>query len=100
MQNNTTMKHMEKNNTAVNYLVEHILLELYLNGNNSYEKRVDLLKHIEKAKEIETKLRTDAYNQGFTDATVNHINDAENFVNEQNYLAGETEIKEVKIPVK
>ena len=41
---------------------------------------------IEQAKEMEKEQRIKDYNAGYTDAQCNHINDAENYANEQNYL--------------
>ncbi len=46
--------------------------------------------NINDAREISLKLekeqRIKDYNMGYTDAQCNHINDAENYVNEQEYL--------------
>ena len=39
-----------------------------------------------KAKEMNKEQRIKDYNAGYTDAQCNHINDAENYANEQNYL--------------
>lgn len=41
---------------------------------------------IEQAKELEKQQRIDDYNVGYNDAACNHINDAYNYVNEQDYL--------------
>lgn len=40
----------------------------------------------EQAKEIEKEQRIRDYNVGYQDAQCNHINDAENYANEQDYL--------------
>ena len=45
------------------------------------------------AKQIENKQRIKDYNVGYTDAQCNHINDSENYVNEQEYLNDDPEIK-------
>lgn len=37
----------------------------------------------------ETRQRIEDYNAGFTDGQCNHINDAENYINEQKYLQDE-----------
>jgi hypothetical protein len=37
----------------------------------------------------EVKQRIEDYNAGHTDGLCNHINDAENYINEQNYLRDE-----------
>jgi hypothetical protein len=41
---------------------------------------------LEQAKEMEKEQRIKDYNAGYIDAQCNHINDAENYVNEQEYL--------------
>ena len=41
---------------------------------------------IDKAKQMEKEQRIKDYNVGYTDAQCNHINDAENYVNEIEYL--------------
>lgn len=38
------------------------------------------------AKAIEKEQRIKDYNSGYTDGACNHINDAENYINEQDYL--------------
>ena len=43
-------------------------------------------KILEQAKQMEKEQRIKDYNAGYTDAQCNHINDAENYANEQNYL--------------
>jgi hypothetical protein len=40
----------------------------------------------EQAKQMEKEQRIQDYNVGYTDAQCNHINDAENYVNEINYI--------------
>lgn len=37
----------------------------------------------------ETRQRIEDYNAGFSDGQCNHINDAENYINEQKYLQDE-----------
>lgn len=46
---------------------------------------------IEQAKLLEKEQRIKDYNAGYTDAQCNHINDAENYANEQEYLNGTKE---------
>jgi hypothetical protein len=41
---------------------------------------------IAEAKAMEKEQRIRDYNAGYTDAQCNHVNDAENYVNEQEYL--------------
>jgi hypothetical protein len=43
-------------------------------------------KALDQAKQMEKEQRIKDYNVGYTDAQCNHINDAENYVNEQEYL--------------
>jgi hypothetical protein len=63
--------------TAVEWLAEQ-----YTQGNYSWEI-------YEQAKEMEKEQRMIAYNAGHADGLCNHINDADNYINEQNYLKGE-----------
>jgi len=67
---------MEKQ-TAVEWLVEQLIPE------DQHEGIMDI---IEDAKQREKEQRIKDYNAGYTDAQCNHINDAENYVNEQEYL--------------
>ncbi len=107
-QNNTTMKHTNKmvniesnplngssfmndlrnkymeNQTAVEWLVENLHLH-----NDVYFVTKDKRKIIEQAKEMEKEQRIIAYNAGHADGLCNHINDADNYINEQNYLKDE-----------
>ena len=69
--------------TAVEWLIDKI--SIYIHD----EVRSNPL--IEQAKAIEKEQRIKDYNAGYTDAQCNHINDAENYVNEQNYLSDEKE---------
>jgi hypothetical protein len=43
-------------------------------------------KLLEQAKAMEKEQRIRDYNAGYTDAQCNHVNDAENYANEQEYL--------------
>ena len=52
----------------------------------SYDKINEL---IEQAKQLEKKQRIQDYNAGYTDAQCNHINDAENYLNEITYMTNE-----------
>jgi hypothetical protein len=64
--------------TAVDWLFRQMTSTWY--DTNSAK---DILKQ---AKEIEKEQRIKDYNAGYTDAQCNHINDAENYANEQEYL--------------
>ena len=52
----------------------------------SYDKMSEL---VEQAKKLEKKQRIQDYNAGYTDAQCNHINDAENYLNEITYMSDE-----------
>lgn len=59
--------------------------ELFLN----WLSRDLTIEDFEKAKEIEKEQRIMDYNAGHADGLCNHINDADNYINEQNYLKDE-----------
>jgi hypothetical protein len=63
--------------TAVEWLVDQ-----YTQGNYSWEV-------YKQAREMEKEQRIIDYNAGHADGLCNHINDADNYINEQNYLKGE-----------
>ena len=74
--------------TAVNWLVEQLARK-----NNEFQALTFYYDHkeeIQQAKEMEKdRSKIDfkiGYNQGYLDAQCNHINDADNFANEQEYL--------------
>ncbi len=62
-----------KNLTAVEWLYERFLFAGYATPGEWKEK----------AKEMEKEQRNKDYNAGYTDAQCNHINDCENYGNEQ-----------------
>ena len=70
--------------TAVEWLIEQI------EGTDSKIARVIGLKKyneiVQQAKAMEKEQRIRDYNAGYTDAQCNHINDAENYSNEQDYI--------------
>ena len=68
-----------KKQTAVEYLYEKMFIH---KGNITIEE-------YEQAKAMEKEQRIKDYNAGHTDGLCNHINDAENYINEQNYLRDE-----------
>lgn len=63
---------------------------LYNNLKSHFEHDGDLLEVVqmsfEQAKQMEMEKCIQDYNAGYDDAQCNHINDAENYVNEQKYL--------------
>ena len=63
--------------TAVEWLVDQ-----YTQGNYSWEV-------YKQAKEMEKEQRIMDYNAGHADGLCNHINDVDNYINEQNYLKDE-----------
>ena len=67
--------------TAVEWLVEQICTSDMAN--------LIFQKEIKQAKAMEKEQRIKDYNAGHTDGLCNHINDAENYINEQNYLRDE-----------
>jgi hypothetical protein len=67
--------------TAVEWLVEQICTSDMAN--------LIFQKEIKQAKAMEKEQRIKDYNAGHTDGLCNHINDAENYINEQNYLKDE-----------
>jgi hypothetical protein len=62
--------------TAMNWFVEQLPIRII----NMYHKE------IEQAKQMEMEKTIMDYNAGYDDAQCNHINDAENYANEQKYL--------------
>jgi hypothetical protein len=71
--------------TVVDFLIEN----LHLN-NDIYFVTKDKRKIIEQAKQMEKEQRIMDYNAGHADGLCNHINDVDNYINEQNYLKDET----------
>ena len=71
--------------TVVDFLIEN----LHLN-NDVYFVTKDKRKIIEQAKQMEKEQRIMDYNAGHADGLCNHINDVDNYINEQNYLKDET----------
>ena len=63
--------------TAVEYLIEKLFTEYRFEFSGTI---VDQSKQMEMEKTIRD------YNAGYDDAQCNHINDAENYANEQKYL--------------
>ena len=51
-----------------------------------HKEGILIKKSFEMAKAMEKEQRIRDYNAGYTDAQCNHINDAENYSNEQEYL--------------
>jgi len=66
--------------TAVEWLLQQI------KNKNGKEFTSYYSEFIEQAKQMEKEQRIKDYNAGFDDAKCNHINDAENYTNEQEYL--------------
>jgi len=62
--------------TVINWFVEQLPIRII----NMYHKE------IEQAKQMEMEKTIMDYNAGYDDAQCNHINDAENYANEQEYL--------------
>ena len=63
--------------TAVEYLIE----KLYTEYRFAFSGTI-----VDRAKQMEMEKCIQDYNAGYDDAQCNHINDAENYANEQKYL--------------
>jgi hypothetical protein len=77
---NTKDKRKIMKQTVVEWLVENLHLH-----NDVYFVTKDKRKIIEQAREMEEEQRIMDYNEGHTDGLCNHINDADNYINEQKY---------------
>lgn len=76
---------MENKMTAVDWLENELQINLkHIILNQDYNMMESLF---EQAKTIQREQRIKDYNMGYTDAQCNHINDAENYVNEQEYIS-------------
>jgi hypothetical protein len=78
--------------TAVDFLSESYMYLTWLrNRDEKLEGQADkmMAHYLIEAKEMEKKQRIEDYNAGHADGLCNHINDAENYINEQNYLRDE-----------
>lgn len=77
-----------KKTTAVEWLIEQI-------KNDQNQKALsanEWMEVIEKAKEIERNQRIKDYNVGYLDAKCNHVQDAESYLAEQEYLTSKSAI--------
>ena len=63
--------------TAVEYLIEKLFTEYRFEFSGTI---------VDQAKQMEMEKTIMDYNAGYDDAQCNHINDAENYANEQKYL--------------
>ena len=75
----------KKQQTAVEWFMEKIG-EKQPNGMYLIDTLEDVQNLFEQAKAMEKEQRIADYNVGYQDAQCNHINDAENYANEQKYL--------------
>jgi hypothetical protein len=70
--------------------VEWLVYQIKNDQNQKALSASEWMQVIEQAKQMELEQRKEdfkiGYNQGYLDAQCNHINDAENYVNEQKYL--------------
>jgi hypothetical protein len=85
--NDLRNKYME-NQTAVEWLHEEYM-RILKDNDISVLQAFEILDKYNQAKEMEKEQRIMAYNAGHADGLCNHINDADNYINEQNYLKGE-----------
>jgi hypothetical protein len=70
--------------TVVDWLEDNLIGNPF--STEDFDHNVNMFK---KAKEREKKQRIEDYNAGHADGLCNHINDAENYINEQNYIRDE-----------
>ena len=70
-----------KQQTPIERLADHV--KSRYDTTEIFKNLVDNLLHKERLQRIED------YNAGHADGLCNHINDAENYINEQNYLKDE-----------
>ena len=80
--------------TAVQWLLSELqirLLKIKSEPNGIVREKMinSFLIDAEQAEAMEIEQRIEDYNAGYTDAQCNHINDAENYINEQEYLNDE-----------
>ena len=68
--------------TAVEWLIEQIKSD----QNQKALSPSEWMQVIEQTKAMERKQRIEDYNAGYDDAQCNHINDAENYINESEYI--------------
>lgn len=68
------------NQSSVEWLVEQVNSDHY---QKAFGKTYISIELIEQAKQMEKQQRLIDYNVGYNDASRNHINDAENYVNQQ-----------------
>ncbi len=67
--------------TAVEWLEDNLIGNPHTENDFIHNRNV-----FQQAKQMEKEQRIQDYNAGYTDAQCNHINDAENYVNEINYI--------------
>lgn len=91
MAQQTDISKIETTQTAVEWLLSELqirLLKIKSEPDGVVRETMinSFLIDAEQAEAIEKEQRIKDYNVGYTDAQCNHINDAENYVNEQEYL--------------
>lgn len=85
MAQQTDISKMKTTQTAVDWLENELQINLKHIVLNQDHNMIESL--FEQAKVIQREQRIKDYNIGYTDAQCNHINDAENYVNEQEYIS-------------
>jgi len=78
--------------TAVEFLSEKYMYVTWLRNRDEISASwADKLRaqYLQEAKEMEKEQRIMDYNAGHADGLCNHINDVNNYINEQNYLKDE-----------
>lgn len=72
-----------KQQTAIDWLIKEIIDDQTKKSKSKKEWWVVF----DQAKQMEKEQRIKDYNAGYSDAQCNHVNDAENYANEQDYLS-------------
>lgn len=78
--------------TAVDFLSEKYMYVTWLKNRDEISAgQADKMRaqYLAESKEMEKEQRIMDYNAGHADGLCNHINDANNYINEQNYLKNE-----------
>lgn len=81
MTRQTAVFYIEDNLVKVKEGHQYIVL-----GGEEYINIKHIKSIVEQSKAMEKEQRIKDYNVGYTDAQCNHISDAENYINEQEYL--------------
>lgn len=70
--------------TSIEWFIDNLPKRFKNSILNSCGKLIDVSKQMDR--EDKQQIMKQAYNQGYTDATLNHINDADQYAYEQDYI--------------